>query len=104
MQQKKTESEWIEILQIWEESGLSRGEYCKEHQIRLSTFDYWKRKLKANRTSTSLVKIQPPLPFVSAPCSTYRMKVTTRDFAVEVASDITSEEILTMLRACRELL
>lgn len=42
------------ILQkhIWacEDSGLSQREYCRQHSLALSTFGYWRRKIKRSTT------------------------------------------------------
>ena len=104
MYEKKTESEWIGILEEWKQSGLGRGEYCKRHKLRLSTFDYWKRKITSKENGNGLVKIQQTLPLRPVPSIPYRMKVTTRDFAIEIAANASTDEIRTVLTACKELL
>lgn len=35
---------WTKRIQDFHESGLSRKEWCQEHQIPQSTFGYWIRK------------------------------------------------------------
>ena len=35
---------WTKRIQDFHESGLSRKEWCQEHQISPSTFSYWMRK------------------------------------------------------------
>lgn len=35
---------WTKRIQDFHESGLSRKEWCQEHQISQSTFGYWIRK------------------------------------------------------------
>lgn len=37
---------WRMIMEEYEESGLQRIDYCKKNDISLSSFDYWKRRLK----------------------------------------------------------
>ena len=37
---------WRMIMDDYEESGLQRIDYCKKNDIALSTFDYWKRRLR----------------------------------------------------------
>ena len=40
-----TKSElWTKHIQDFHRSGLSQKEWCREHQIPLSTFGYWMRK------------------------------------------------------------
>ena len=37
---------WQKHLRAYEISGLSQQEYCKQHSLALSTFGYWRRKIK----------------------------------------------------------
>ena len=37
---------WQNHIEKWDKSGLSQIDYCTNHRIPLSTFGYWKRKLK----------------------------------------------------------
>ncbi|WP_422475236.1 IS66 family insertion sequence element accessory protein TnpA [Endozoicomonas sp. ALB032] len=47
-------NEWQERIQAWQASGLSQNAWCKQHDIRVSKFGYWKRKLE--KTSRSLTE------------------------------------------------
>ena len=38
---------WQEHVTAWQTSGLTQKAYCKEHDLRYSTFGYWARKLRA---------------------------------------------------------
>jgi len=37
---------WLHHTTAWESSGVSQREYCRRHSLALSTFGYWKRKLR----------------------------------------------------------
>ena len=37
---------WQCHISAWENSGSSQREYCRRHSLALSTFGYWKRKLR----------------------------------------------------------
>jgi len=37
---------WKNEFNRWETSGLTRAEYCRQNNIKLSTFDYWRHRLK----------------------------------------------------------
>ncbi|WP_422412772.1 MULTISPECIES: IS66 family insertion sequence element accessory protein TnpA [unclassified Endozoicomonas] len=39
-------NEWQERIQAWQASGLTQNAWCKQHDIRVSKFGYWKRKLE----------------------------------------------------------
>ena len=36
---------WGLVMSDFKESALSRIEYCKQNEIKLSTFDYWRKRL-----------------------------------------------------------
>ena len=36
---------WEMVMADYKDSGLTRTEYCTKNDIKISTFDYWKRKL-----------------------------------------------------------
>ena len=36
---------WKLVMSDFKESTLTRSDYCKQNDIKLSTFDYWRRRL-----------------------------------------------------------
>ena len=40
------EKQWKNKFQEWNKSGLTRIQFCREHQIPVSTFDYWRQRLR----------------------------------------------------------
>lgn len=44
------ESFWRETIRCWKESGKSQAAFCRERAIALSTFGYWRRRLKRNES------------------------------------------------------
>jgi hypothetical protein len=59
---KRTAEEIERLLQGYEESGLSRQEYCQREGIPVTTFDYYRqrsrRKAAAQRRIAGLVKVK----------------------------------------------
>jgi len=53
------ESYWTEIFHEQETSGLTQKEFCRQKQIKLSTFHYWKSRLKSseNPAATGFIEI-----------------------------------------------
>lgn len=49
------------LIDQWRASGLRRDEFCREHQIKISTFSYWTtRKNRADREqAVGFVRIEP---------------------------------------------
>ncbi|ADK79811.1 IS66 family insertion sequence element accessory protein TnpA [Sediminispirochaeta smaragdinae] len=41
---------WEKIFDDWNHSGLNRAEYCREKNLKLSTFDYWQGLIKKEST------------------------------------------------------
>lgn len=41
---------WQIHIRACEDSGLSQREYCRQHSLALSTFGYWRRKIKRSIT------------------------------------------------------
>jgi hypothetical protein len=47
----RTRSDWEALIEKFERSGLSRQRFCAEATIPVSSFDYWRRKLRRARTA-----------------------------------------------------
>ena len=43
---RKKATEWQELVGQYERSGLTRKQFCDKHALVLSTFDYWRHKLR----------------------------------------------------------
>jgi hypothetical protein len=63
---KKSRSDyWRGLLERWSASGLSQRRFCEERGISLSTFTYWRRRLRGESEVESQVpfipvEIKPP--------------------------------------------
>jgi hypothetical protein len=42
---RKSSQEWLTLIQNWRDSNLSRKEFCKQHDVALSAFQYWLGKV-----------------------------------------------------------
>ncbi|MBK9186688.1 MAG: hypothetical protein IPM78_10625 [Moraxellaceae bacterium] len=49
-----THATWQQHLHAWQQSQLSKKDYCKKHNLKLITFYKWASKLSAKTTPTSL--------------------------------------------------
>ena len=43
---------WAERIRAFQESGLSRKDWCQQHEIPPSTLSYWIRKIQSEDTET----------------------------------------------------
>ena len=56
----ETRDIWVRRFKEWEESGLKRAEYCRQNNFPVSTFDYWRHRIRKESEKTkgnSLVKL-----------------------------------------------
>lgn len=42
---------WKNQIETWQASELSQAAYCQQHQLKLSTFTYWRTKFKDSSPS-----------------------------------------------------
>ena len=42
---------WQQHFTDWQQSGLSQSDYCKQHELTLSSFGYWRQRLKASTSA-----------------------------------------------------
>ncbi len=46
VKRQRTHTMWNNRLSEWEQRGLSQSKYCKDNNVNLRNFQYWKRKFK----------------------------------------------------------
>jgi hypothetical protein len=56
MGKHRSESFWRDHLARFENSGLNRAAYCRQHRLATHSFDYWRRRL-AGSTARALVPV-----------------------------------------------
>ncbi len=44
--------EWELIIEEWQNSGMSIVNYCRENEIAVATFHYWKKKISSEVTES----------------------------------------------------
>jgi transposase-like protein len=52
---------WQDVIRKQQASGLSVSAFCRQHEVPLSSFYNWKRKLKQRRGDTSIKDDEPRL-------------------------------------------
>ena len=60
---------WADRIKDFQDSSLSRKEWCQMHGIALSTFSYWDRKLRSKDTETYGDPVFARLPSEQEICS-----------------------------------
>jgi hypothetical protein len=59
---RRNAQEWAQRLQQFEASGQQAKEFCRGQGLALSTFSYWRRRLRRKaevRTAEKLVEVRP---------------------------------------------
>lgn len=56
MEQKRSSEDGKRMLEEFTRSGLTRRHFCEQHQIPVTTLDYWRWK-EAKRAKAELVKV-----------------------------------------------
>lgn len=47
---RKSGAEWQALMHQYEQSNLTRKQFCAQQSLALSTFDYWRHKLRENHS------------------------------------------------------
>ncbi len=48
---------WESVITSWKESGKSQVNFCKDNEIKVSTFGYWQKRLSASKNLFVPVKV-----------------------------------------------
>ena len=60
-QDRRRASEWRTLMQAFSRSGVTRTQFCTHHGLVLSTFDWWRSRLRRESITRS-VSNTPPTP------------------------------------------
>ncbi len=97
-QSKQKQQYWQRNIQDWKESGNSQAGYCREHNLNIKTFTYWRRKLSQRLTTVSLVQVAP-LSNTSA-----HIKLIINDgFSIEVEDGFRPDTLKQLVHVVRSL-
>jgi hypothetical protein len=98
VEKKTNAAEWRKRIDSWETSGKTRSEFCREQGIRVSTFDYWRKKLKnGKKRIPGFVRVPVSLNDKNRAAS-FRI-VIDGHYSVELCPGFQSDDLITVLRA-----
>ena len=68
--------EWRRLVSEYEQSGLTQKEYCAQHDVSLSTFQYWRYKQGklASKFDVNSRAAFVPVEVVASPAPTARVQ------------------------------
>ncbi len=85
---------WQAHFAAWKSSGLSQAEYCKQHDLKLSNFTYWR-----SRVNKPQRKFMP----ISAPAGTDRLVMSLPcGIRLELTAQTLPAVLPTVLRALQD--
>lgn len=56
---RRSASEWRALTQAFSHSGVTRAQFCIRHRVALSTFDWWRSRLRQESTARSVSNTPP---------------------------------------------
>ncbi|HEY9119560.1 MAG TPA: hypothetical protein VIN33_07360 [Marinobacter sp.] len=88
---------WQRHIDAWRRSGQLQRAFCEEHQLRYSTFSYWRTKLNRNR------QVHNPWVPVSVSPSTAAVVHLPEGVRLEVPLSALGELLPMVVRTVRDL-
>ena len=100
-------SYWQTHITRWQQSGFSQAQYCRIHELALSTFTYWKRKLARPDDPTPqfyplMIQDHPPIG-VGSSYSGLRLVIGSSRFEVKIAREFASETLVELIQTLEKL-
>jgi hypothetical protein len=90
--------EWKRVLEEYESEGVKRREFCSVRGIKVTTFDYWRARLRKTAGNESgVVKVTEVVPVLSA----IRIRVDER-ITIELDGSADESQLVRVLRAVGE--
>ena len=87
--------QWKQVLEEYESKGVKRGEFCAERGIKVSTFDYWRARVrKTGENESGVVKVAEVAPTPSV----VRIRVDER-ITIELDGSAGESQLVRVLRA-----
>ncbi|HLF67594.1 MAG TPA: IS66 family insertion sequence element accessory protein TnpB [Gammaproteobacteria bacterium] len=81
---------WQQHIQAWQRGSLSQTEYCRQHELSLATFGYWRRRLKSNAVPTVI-------PVTREMAVTGLQLRSPKGWQVELPANLSLESLRTLL-------
>ena len=85
----KSKAFWKKHVSLWEQSGLSQAEYCRQHNLLATTFSNWKYKFMKQSEPLELVPVPIQLPLSQSDrdkykyCSGFYFSIGSRRLEIE---------------------
>lgn len=61
-QARRSESEWRALMRVFSRSSETRTRFCERHGVALSTFDWWRSRLRREASARAVSNTAPSRP------------------------------------------
>ena len=95
MAEKFGPEKWKALIEEWEVGDLTRKEFCKQNDLVLTSFDYWRRRLNNKDSKQSIVRIG------REPCIG-RMIMHYKVFKLEIPENMKVETLKNVLSVLKD--
>jgi hypothetical protein len=104
METNRGREEWRDILKDWKRSDKRRIDFCRDRKLKVTAFDYWRRKLLSpvESSDSRLVRLEPAEILRPARSGIIQLKVGQR-YTLEFQEDIGATHLLKVLKVLRDL-
>lgn len=95
---------WQQQIRNWKASGFSQKQFCRRQSLALSTFSYWKRRIRIPEIET--VKFYPlsiPAPNPQTADSGLRLLVGKTRFAIEIKEEFSPTALKNLILTLEQL-
>ncbi len=99
MRSYKSESEWKSLIEMYEKSGLSISQFCRETNLKATTFRGWVKKYsKINTEEQPITKV----PLQAVVKMDYSLIIKLDNIKLEVPLGIEKNDLKKIISALRE--
>ena len=98
---KRNASFWKAHVKAWQDSGLSRAEYCRRHDLSYGAMTYWHGKTKGTDCQTASGSIVPVLSIQPVELSSHSpIRIIFREqFTIEIDAEFDEAVLRKVVRA-----
>jgi transposase-like protein len=93
-QVRRSAAQWRDLFVRFAQSGQTRERFCAEHNLSLSSFERWRRKLRQGVSTPAMISSEPL--FVELTADTAVSATPAWDIELRVGSDV----LLRLRRPC----
>ena len=102
-QLKQKRSEWRKHLECWRSSGLTQIAYCRQHDLKVHQFTYWKKRLAQTDVAVTFVPVNLPsgARMASVDRDTSLRIIVDGDLQIEIRSDFDPQLLRRLIATLR---